>query len=215
MNGVLMEVMERRCSGAHVHASIWLMMYRHDYVLMIAWAVTFLIALPAFLLVGARAAGRDVLGSAVGSALLGCMAGALAGVLHNPNPDSFPDGAVAGAVVGAVAFGILGLAVRDPLARRVKALMLGTLVVGVLLYCYASATSEVVLGWTRQTPDGPCYAPDPNQALESAVACVPKYGLWPQRLLAFDIALVALLFLLQGVVVSSEERKEREAHAVR
>ncbi|TMM22391.1 MAG: hypothetical protein E6F95_08185 [Actinobacteria bacterium] len=101
------------------------MMYRHDYVLMIAWGVTFLIALPALLLVGARAAGWDVLGSAAGSALLGSMAGALAGVLSNRDPDSFPDGAVAGAVVGAVAFGILGLAVRDPLARRVKALMPG------------------------------------------------------------------------------------------
>jgi len=190
------------------------MMYRHDYVLMIAWGVTFLIALPALLLVGARVAKWDVLGSAAGSALLGSMAGALAGVLHNPDPDSFPDGAVAGAVVGAVAFGILGLAVRD-LARRVKALMSGTFVVGVLLYFYASATSEIVLGWTRQTPDGPCYAPDPNQTLEHAVACVPKYGVWPQRLLAFDIALLALLFLLQGVVVSSEERRERQAHAVR
>ena len=62
---------------------------------------------------------------------------------------------------------------------------------------------------------GPCYAPDPNQLLGQAVACVPKYGLLAQRLLAFDIALLALLFLLQGVVVSSEERKEREAHAVR
>ena len=36
-----------------------------------------------------------------------------------------------------------------------------------------------------------------------------------QRLLAFDIVLLALLFLLQGVVVSSEERTERQAHAVR
>jgi len=192
------------------------MMYGHDYVLMIAWGVTFLIALPALLLlVGARAAGWDVLGSAAGSALLGSMAGALAGVLSNRDPDSFPDGAVAGAVVGAVAFGILGLAVRDPLARRVKALMSGTFVVGLLVYFYVSARAAVVLGWTRQTPDGPCYAPDPNQALEHVVACVPKYGLWAQRLLAFDIVLLALLFLLQGVVVSSEKRTERQAHAVR
>jgi hypothetical protein len=190
------------------------MMYRHDYVLMIAWGVTFLIALPALLLVGARAAGWDLLGSAAGSALLGSMAGALAGVLSNPDPDAFPDGAVAGAVVGAVALGILGLAVRDPLARRVKALMSGTFVVGVLVYVYASATSQVVLGGTRQTPDGPCYAPDPTQLLGQVVACVPKYDLWAQRLLAFDIALLALLFLLQGVLVSSEERKDRQAHAV-
>jgi hypothetical protein len=188
------------------------MMYRHDYVLMLTWGVTSLIALLALLLVGARAAGWDVLGSAAGSALLGSMAGALAGVLHNPDPDSFPDGAVAGAVVGAVALGLLGLAVRDPLARRAKALMSGAFVVGVLVYFYAGATAQVVLGWTRQTPGGTCYAPDPNQPLGHVVACVPKYGLWARRLLAFDIALLALLFLLQGVVVSSEDRKERQAH---
>src|SRR5439155_17394541 len=97
--------------------------YRHDYVLMIGWGVTCLVALLALLLVGARAAGWDLLGSAAGSALLGSMAGALAGVIHSPDPDSFPLGAVAGAVVGAVAFGLLGLAVKDPLARRVKALL--------------------------------------------------------------------------------------------
>ena len=187
-------------------------MYRHDYVLILTWGVTCLIALLALFLVGARAAGWDVLGSAAGSALVGSMAGALAGVLHNPDPDSFPQGAVAGAVVGAVALGLLGLAVSDPLARRVKALMSGTFVVGVLVYFYASATAEVVLGWTRQTLGGTCYAPDPNQPLGHVVACVPKYGLWARRLLAFDIALLALLFLLQGVVVSSEERKERQAH---
>jgi len=83
-----------------------------------------LIALPALLLVGPGGrVGRARLRSRVGAA--GSMAGALAGVLSNRDPDSFPDGAVAGAVVGAVAFGILGLAVRDPLARRVKALMPG------------------------------------------------------------------------------------------
>src|SRR5439155_5045455 len=189
--------------------------YHHDYVLMVTWGVTCLFASLALLLVGARAAGWDLLGSAAGSAVLGSMAGALAGVLLNSDPDSFPTLAVGGSIVGLVAFGLIGLAVRDPLARRVKALMSGTFVVAALVFLYASATAEVVLGWTRQTPDGPCYWPDPNQPLGHVVECVPKYGLWAQRLLVFDIALLALLFLLQGVVVSSEERKDRQAHAVR
>jgi len=34
------------------------------------------------------------------------------------------------------------------------------------------------------------------------VACVPKFSLWAQRLLALDIALLAFLFLLQGMAAS-------------
>ncbi len=196
-----------------MHGVLLVAPYRHVYVLMIAWGVTCLFALLAVLLVGTRAAGWDVLGSAAGCAVLGSMAGALAGVLHNPDPDSFPTLAVGAAIVGAVAFGLVGLAVSGALARRVKALMSGTFVVGALVFLYTSATAEVVLGWTRQTPDGPCYWPDPNRPLERVVECVPKYGLWARRLLVFDIALLALLFLLQGVVVSSEECKDRQAHA--
>ena len=144
--------------------------YRHEYVLMVAWVVTCLVALLALLLVGARAAGWDLLGSAAGSALLGSMAGALAGVLASPDPDGFPGLAVPGAIVGAITLGLVGLFFNatggraDPIARRVKAGLSGIPVVGLLVLLYFSAASEVVLGGrdkrrtvpaTRSTPTIP------------------------------------------------------------
>src|SRR5437879_5533872 len=83
------------------------MMYRHDYVLMIAWGVTCLFALLALVFVGARAAGWDLLGSVAGSAVLGSMAGALAGVLGSSDPDGFPGLAIPGAIVGLWALRLL------------------------------------------------------------------------------------------------------------
>jgi len=179
------------------------MLYRHDYVLAVAWGVTCLVALLALLLVGARVAGWDVLGSAAGSALLGSIAGALAGLFSSPDPDSFPVRAVLGAVVGAVAFGLAGLAVRpsDP-PRRFKALASGCVVVVALVVLEVRAAAELVLGWTQRTPGGPCHAPDPSHPLRDVVACVPKFSLWAQRLLALDIALLAFLFLLQGMAAT-------------
>ena len=189
----------------HVMSGVLLVVpYRHEYVLMVAWVVTCLVALLALLLVGARAAGWDLLGSAAGSALLGSMAGALAGVLASPDPDGFPGLAVPGAIVGAITLGLVGLFFNatggraDPIARRVKAGLSGIPVVGLLVLLYFSAASEVVLGWTRQTPDGPCYALDPNDPFRQFAGCMPKFGVWALRLLAFDIALLALLFLLQA-----------------
>ena len=124
-------------------------------------------------------------------------------------------------VIYALTLGLVGLFFNstggraDPIARRVKAGLSGIPVVGLLVLLYFSAASEVVLGWTRYPPDGLCAALDPNDPFRQVAQCVPKFGSWALRLLAFDIALLALLFLLQGVVVSSEEGKERQAHAVR
>ena len=67
--------------------------YRHEYVLMVAWATTSLIALLALVLVGARAFRWDLIGSVAGSALLGSAAGVLASVLDSSDPDGFPSGA--------------------------------------------------------------------------------------------------------------------------
>jgi hypothetical protein len=139
-----------------------------------------------------------------GSALLGSMSGALAGVLASPDPDGFPGLAVPGAIVGAITLGLVGLFFNstggraDRIARRVKAGLSGIPVVGLLVLLYFSAASEVVLGWTRHTPDGLCAALDPNDPFRQFAVCVPKFGLWALRLLAFDIALLALLFLLQA-----------------
>ncbi len=174
--------------------------YRHDYVLMLAWGVTCLIALLALIFVGARAAGRDLIGSVAGSALLGSMAGALAGVLASSDPDGFPGRAIPGAIIGAITVGWVGLLFNsvagswnDPVARRVKAGLSGIPTVGVLVLLYFSAEAEVVFWWAAHTP---CEALGPNHP---AGVCVPKFGPWALRLLAFDIALLALLFLLQAV----------------
>lgn len=186
--------------------------YRHEYVLMVAWATTFLIALLALVLVGARAFRWDLIGSVVGSALLGSAAGVLASVLDSSDPDGFPSGAVPGAVPGAIMFGLVGLffnssvgGADDPVARRVKASLSGIPVVFVLVLLERSAATQVVLGWTRQTPDGPCKTLDPSQLFG---ACVPKYGSGALRLLAFDIVLLALLFVLQAARAPAARRPD-------
>ena len=186
--------------------------YRHEYVLMVAWATTFLIPLLALVLVGARAFRWDLIGSVAGSALLGSAAGVLASVLDSSDPDGFPSGAVPGAIIGAIMLGLVGLffnssvgGADDPVARRVKASLSGTPVVFVLVLLERSAATQVVLGWTRQTPDGPCETLDPSQPFG---ACVPKYGSGALRLLAFDIVLLALLFVLQAARAPAARRPD-------
>jgi hypothetical protein len=92
-------------------SAVGIVPYRHEYVLMVAWATTFLIALLALVLVGARAFRWDLIGSVVGSALLGSAAGVLASVLDSSDPDGFPSGAVPGAIAGAIMLGLLGLSI--------------------------------------------------------------------------------------------------------
>jgi hypothetical protein len=186
--------------------------YRHEYVLMVAWATTFLIALLALVLVGARAFRWDLIGSVAGSALLGSAAGVLASVLDSSDPDGFPSGAVPGAIIGAIMLGLVGLffnssvgGADDPVARRVKASLSGIPVVFVLVLLERSAATQVVLGWTRQTPDGPCKTLDPSQPFG---ACVPKYGSGALRLLAFEIVLLALLFVLQAARAPAARRPD-------
>jgi len=186
--------------------------YRHEYVLMVAWATTFLIALLALVLVGARAFRWDLIGSVAGSALLGSAAGVLASVLDSSDPDGFPSGAVPGAIIGAIMLGLVGLffnssvgGADDPVARRVKASLSGIPVVFVLVLLERSAATQVVLGWTRQTPDGPCKTLDPSQPFG---ACVPTYGSGALRLLAFDIVLLALLFVLQAARAPAARRPD-------
>jgi hypothetical protein len=195
--------------------SLWLVgiaPYRREYVLVVAWATTSLIALLAFVLVGARAFRWDLVGSVAGSALLGSAAGLLASVLDSSDPDAFPSGAVLGTVVGAITLGLVGFffnssvgGADDPVARRVKASLSGVPVVFVLVLLERSEATQFVLGWTRQTPDGPCETLDPSQPFG---ACVPKYGAGALRLLAFDIVLLALLFVLQAARAPSARRQD-------
>jgi len=175
-----------------------LMYYRHEYVLTVAWVVTCSVVLVTLLLVGARAARCDFLGSPVGWASIGSIAGALAGVLSMSDPDSYPGRAVILAVIGAVVFGLTALLMRSAEVPRGLALIAGFIVVGMLLLLKVRAAEAFVLGWTRGTPDGPCKEPG---ASTQVVPCVPKYGPGAMRLYGFDIALLALLFVLQAVRV--------------
>jgi len=181
---------------------------------MVAWATTFLIALLALVLVGARAFRWDLVGSVAGSVLLGSMAGVLASVLDSSDPDGFPSGAVPAAIVGGIMLGLVGLffnssvgGADDLVARRVKASLSGIPVVFVLVLLERSAATQFVLGWTRQTPDGPCETLDPSQPFG---ACVPKYGSGALRLLAFDIVLLALLFVLQAARAPAARRPDAD-----
>jgi uncharacterized membrane protein YeaQ/YmgE (transglycosylase-associated protein family) len=173
------------------------MYYRHDYVLAVAWVVTCSVALVSVFLVGARAARWDVLGSPVGWALIGSIAGVLAGVLSMSDPDSYPGRAVILAVIGAVVFGLTAFPLKSAEVPRGFALIPGFIVVGVIMLLKIRAAEAIVLGWTHPL-DGPCNEPG---ARTQMAPCVPKYGPVAMRLYAFDIALLASLFVLQAIPV--------------
>ena len=164
-------------------------LYHYDNVLADVWGLGCLVAGPVLLFMGARAAG---------CALLGSLAGSVVGLgLVSSNIDSLPYGAVVGASVGTVAFGLLGLAWRPaaPLALHLKTLALVTAVIGTL----------VVLG-VHIAADQTCYGPwayhrptsDYFRTPHPGASCLPKFGLWAQALLAFDVAFLALLSLVQA-----------------
>jgi hypothetical protein len=165
-------------------------LYHYDNVLADVWGLGCLVAGPVLLFMGARAAG---------CALLGSLAGSVVGFgLVSSNIDSLPYGAVVGASVGTVVFGLLGLAWRPaaPLAPHLKTLALVTAVIGAL----------VVLG-IHLAADQTCYGPyryhqptsDYFRTPHPGGSCLPKFGLWAQALLAFDVAFLALLSFVQAL----------------
>jgi hypothetical protein len=164
-------------------------MYRWDLDLMAVWGFGCLIAGPVLLFLGARAAG---------SALLGSLAGAVTGLaLVSSSIDSLPNGAVVGASVGTVVFGLLGLAWRPaaPLAPHLKTLALVTSVIGalVVLGVHIAADHTCYGPWAYHRPTSDYYrTPHPG------ASCLQDFGLWAQALLAFDVAFLALLSLVQA-----------------
>jgi hypothetical protein len=179
-------------------------LYHYDNVLAGVWGLGCLVAGPVLVFGGARAAG---------CALLGSLAGSVVGLgLVSSNIDSLPYGAVVGASVGAVVFGLAGLAWRPaaPLARHLKTLALATAIVGAL----------VVLS-VHLAADHTCYGPFGHHSPTShyfrtphpGASCLPKFGLWAQALLAFDVAFLALLSLLQAVKASHDEIAVEAAEA--
>jgi hypothetical protein len=132
--------------------------------------------------------------------LLGSLAGSVVGLgLVSSNSDSLPYGAVVGASVGTVVFGLLGLVWKPaaPLAPHLKTLALVTAVIGtlVVLGVHIAADQTCYGPWRYHQPTSDYYrTPHPG------ASCLPKFGLWAQALLAFDIAFLASLSLLQALL---------------
>lgn len=163
----------------------------YDKALAYGWWLGCLVAGPALILGGARAAGSALLGSVVGS-VVGLGLRELSG--------SVPYAAVVGGTVGMVVFGLTGLAWRPtgPVARNLKTFALATAMLGAL----------AVLG--VHAADQTCYgAPWEPHAIHSW--CFPRFGLWAQALIAFDVAFLALLFLLQAALSSNAQPRRPTA----
>ena len=150
------------------------------------------------LLVGARATGAALLGSAAGALVV------FFTPLHSGNLETLVHNVVIAASVGLVAFGLAGLAVEAPVsfdrylnppARVLIPLALATVVGGTLVILRIHAVAAPTCSLNAS-----CF-----RGFEDP---------WVQALLGFNTGFLALLFLLQGVVVSSEEREERQAQAV-
>jgi hypothetical protein len=141
-------------------------------------------------LAGARAAGAALIGSSIGAFV------SLFTPFHSGHLESLVHGAVILASVGLVVFGLAGLALgaADPLARYPAALALavGSVVVGPLMILRihekAAPTCSLFTG-LRVT----------NTSSPFAASCFRGFeDPWVQGLLAFNVAFLALLFLVQA-----------------
>lgn len=151
----------------------------------------------------ARAAGTALVGSSVGAFV------SLFTPFHYGHLESLVHGAVILASVGLVASGLAGLALgaADPLARypAALALALGTVVVGTLMilriHAEAAPSCSLFTG-----------LPVTNTSSPFAASCFRGFeDRWLQALLAFNVAFLALLFLVQArQATRSSEKRERE-----
>jgi hypothetical protein len=167
------------------------------------WVVGCLVLGGVLFLGGARAAGTALVGSSV------CAFVSLFTPFHSGHLESLVHGAVILASVGLVASGLAGLALgaADPLARypAALALALGTVVVGTLMilriHAEAAPSCSLFTG-----------LPVTNSSSPFAASCFRGFeDRWLQALLAFNVAFLALLFLVQArQATRSSEKRERE-----
>jgi hypothetical protein len=140
---------------------------------------------------GARAAGAALVGSAVGS----IVAALLKGLYGGDHLETLVHGAVILASVGLVGFGLVGLALEAGLLGRYPvalALAFGTVVLGTLLILRIHA--EAAPSCSLQTGLRVMNASSPL-----AASCFRGFeDPWLQALLAFNVAFLALLFLVQA-----------------
>ena len=154
---------------------------------------------------GARAAGAALVGSAAGALVVYFTP------LHSGHLESLVHNAVIAASVGLVVFGLAGLALgaAEPLARypAALALALGTVVVGTLMILRihekAAPTCSLFTG-LRVT----------NTSSPFAASCFRGFeDPWLQALLAFNVAFLALLFLVQAWQTTRSSKKQEQEDA--
>jgi hypothetical protein len=190
-----------RCSGAQARASIWLMPCCPQYLLE-QWVFGCLFVGWLLLLVGARSAGAALLGSAAGALLVYFTP------FHSGHLETLVHNVVVGASVGLVVFGLAGLAVEaaasldrylNPSARVLKALALATAVGGalVILRIHAEAAQTCSITTGVRIADSAPLGESCFRGFEDP---------WIQALRAFNVPVLALLFLLQAKVSSRRER---------
>jgi hypothetical protein len=151
---------------------------------------------------GARPAGAALLGSAAGALL------SLFTPFHSGHLESLVHGAVILATVGLVVFGLAGLALgaTAPFARYpiALAMALATIVVGTLMIlrirAEAAPTCSLITG-LRVT----------NTSSPFAASCFRGFeDPWLQALLAFNVAFLALLFLVQARQTTRSLEKQKQ-----
>jgi hypothetical protein len=180
-----------RCSGAHVRACIWLMPCCPQYLLE-QWVFGCLFLGWLLLVAGARAPGAALLGSATGALLV------FFTPLHSGHLESLVHNAIIAASIGLVVFGLAGLALGSadyPPARLLQALALVTVVGGtlVILRIHAAAAPTCSITTGLQIADNAPLGESCFRGFEDA---------WVLAVLAFNVAFLALLFLLQAALSS-------------
>jgi hypothetical protein len=168
------------------------------------WVYGCLIVGVGLLVGGARAAGAALIGSAVGL----IVAYLLKGLYGGDHLENLVHGAVILGSVGMVVFGLRGLRRRvyAPLGRYPVALALafGTVVVGTLLILRIHA--EAAPSCSLQTGLRVTNATSPL-----AASCFRGFeDPWLQALLAFNVAFLALLFLVQAWQASRSSGKQED-----
>jgi hypothetical protein len=168
------------------------------------WVVDCLVVGGVLLLGGARAAGAALVGSSVFS----FNAYLLSRLYGGDHLETLVHGAVILGSVGLVVFGLAGLALGAdaPLGRYPVALALafGTVVVGTLLILRIQAEAAPSCSLRTALPIADTSSPD-------AASCFRGFeDPWVQALLAFNVAFLALLFLVQAWQASRSSGEEEQ-----
>jgi hypothetical protein len=166
------------------------------------WVIGCLLVGWLLLIAGARAAGAALLGSAAGALVVYFTP------LHSGHLESLVHNVVIAASVGLVVFGLAGLALgaADPLARYPAALAfaVGTVVVEtvMILRIHAVAAPNCSLNTGLDIASDAQFAASCFRGFEDS---------WLQALLAFNVAFLAVLFLVQArQATRSQETRQQE-----